>query len=120
MITEYKDLVLWGHIRELVKLIFSHDFLPPFEGQVKRAGISIGANVAEGVGAGAGYLKRHLMTAKGSAFEVEALFILYHDLWFPDFNNIYEGGLELLKNIIKGIDELRNLATENTIKKRMK
>ena len=119
MIGEYKDLILWGHIRELVKLIFSHDFLPPFEGQVKRAVISIGANIAEGVGAGAGYLRRHLMIAKGSAFEVEALLILYHDLCFPDFN-IYEASVELLKNIIKGIDELRNIDTQNTIRKRIK
>lgn len=120
MITEYKDLLLWGYIRKLIKLIFFYDFLPPFESQIKRAVVSIGTNVAEGIGSGGGYLRKYLMCAKGSAFEVEGLLILYHDLCFSNFNNIYEKSLGLLKNIVDGIEELRNMDVQNTISKRIK
>ena len=120
MIGEYKDLLLWGYIRKLIKLVFFYDFSPPFENQIKRAVVSIGANVAEGIGSGGGYLKKYLMCAKGSAFEVEGLLILYHDLGFSNFNSIYEESLSLLKDIINGIAELRTIDAQNTIRKRIK
>jgi len=75
----FRDLVVWQKALDLVELVYraSEDW-PPKEtygltGQVRRAAVSIVANIAEGHGrTGAKEFLHHLSIANGSLREVEA------------------------------------------------
>lgn len=85
----FKQLTVWQKARELVKDIyrvtasFPSDEKFGITNQIRRASVSICANIAEG--SGKGTLKdfnRFLDNALGSTFEVETFLILSSDLGF--------------------------------------
>src|SRR4029453_7573676 len=83
----FEDLWIWQQARELVRHIYqdfragkgSKDF--GFRDQVRRAGVSIMSNVAEGFERGSNAdFARYLDIAKGSCGEVRSLYHLAEDL----------------------------------------
>jgi four helix bundle protein len=88
---DYKSLIIWEKARELVKEIYliTEEF-PSSEKfsiteQMRRAVISVVANIAEGAGRGSNKdFNRFLDMANGSLFELEAILILAIDLKFYD------------------------------------
>ena len=84
---QFKDLKVWQKGRKLVKVIYKlTQRLPKDEqyglsSQMRRAAISIPANIAEGCGRnGDKELNRFLDIANGSAYELETLVTLCFDL----------------------------------------
>lgn len=82
----YKDLKIWMKGRELVKTIYQVTALFPesekysLTDQIRRAAVSILANIAEGSGRGSEKeLNRFLDIANGSLYELETLLILSND-----------------------------------------
>ena len=86
-INSYRDLVAWQRARELVREVYlMTEYFPDEEkyglrSQLRRSGISVASNIAEGYGRGSGpdYL-RFLRIARGSLFEIETQLILSSDL----------------------------------------
>ncbi|WP_347839153.1 four helix bundle protein [uncultured Draconibacterium sp.] len=86
---QFKELKVWQKGRVLVKEIykathtFPQDELFGITSQMRRAAVSIPANIAEGCGRNSDKeLSRFLDIANGSAFELETLVILSLDLEF--------------------------------------
>ncbi len=84
---DFKSLKAWGKAHELTLRIynatksFPKDELFGLTSQLRRAGASIPANIAEGCGRnGDAELARFLSIAAGSASEVEYHLLLAHDL----------------------------------------
>ena len=82
----YRDLVVWQKSRLLVSAVYRATREWPAEerflltNQVRRAAVSIPANIAEGQGRlGKSELKHHLSIAHGSLCELEALLQLAED-----------------------------------------
>lgn len=86
---DYRKLKVWQKARELTNLAYraTEDF-PAAEryglaSQIRRAGVSIMANIAEGCGRNrAGELLRFLSIASGSATELQSHFIIAVDQGF--------------------------------------
>ena len=90
---DYKKLGVWNKAHQLTLEIYTATANFPkdeqfgLSSQLKRAGASIPANIAEGSGRGSdAELARFLRIAMGSAYEVEYHILLAHDLNFltPD------------------------------------
>ena len=103
--SKYKDLEVWKKALTLVKEIYKITKLFPKEelfsltSQLRRATISIPANIAEGAGRGSDKdFSRFLRIALGSLFEVETYIILSRELNYLNENN-YE-------NLLKAVDEI--------------
>lgn len=86
---DFKELKVWHKAYELALAIYENSRAFPREeiygltGQLRRAAISIGANIAEGCGRRSdGELVRFLQIARGSASEVEHHLMLARDLKF--------------------------------------
>ena len=110
----FRELLIWKKSRTLVKEIYLlSDQFPENErfgmiSQIKRAAISISANISEGAGRGTDKdFSRFLDMSEGSANEVLNLLFLAYDL-----NFIKEEDLNLkvenLEEIIKMINGFRN------------
>ena len=87
----FKDLIAWQKSRAFVKDIYDSTGSFPKEeiygitSQIRRAGVSIPTNIAEGAGRRTNpQFLNFLDFALGSAIEVENLLILSHDLNFID------------------------------------
>ena len=85
----FKELKVWQKARKLVKEIylilksFPEDEKYGIVSQIKRASVSIPANIAEGTGRNTDKdFSRFLDIATGSSFELETLIILSLDLEF--------------------------------------
>ena len=84
---DFRDLKVWqkshGAIREIyrVSVDFPRDEIYGLTAQLRRAAVSVGANIAEGCGRGSDSdFARFLQMAMGSASEVEYLLLLARDL----------------------------------------
>lgn len=94
----YKELEIWKKSKDIVIDIYkvTSDFpkseLYGLTSQIRRAGISISANIAEGNGKNSdAELARFINISIGSSSEVEALLIIANELEFisnDDFNQI--------------------------------
>ncbi|HEX5502577.1 MAG TPA: four helix bundle protein, partial [Thermomicrobiales bacterium] len=87
----YQDLIVWRKAMALVLDIYRvskrwpADEVYGLTGQVRRAAVSIPANVAEGQGrTGSKEFLHHLSIANGSLYEVETHLILARDLSYLD------------------------------------
>lgn len=88
---DFRDLRVWdkAHLLALEAYRSTNSF-PKQEmfgltSQIRRAAVSIAANIAEGCGKrGNGEFQRFLNMATGSASELEHHFLLAHDLHFLD------------------------------------
>lgn len=85
----FRDLVVWQRARELAILLyrltreFPREELYGLTSQLRRAGVSIVSNIAEGSGRGtrADY-RSFLRVARGSALEAQAQLMIARDLGF--------------------------------------
>jgi four helix bundle protein len=84
---DFRDIKAWHKAHALVLRIYEASAGLPVEerygltSQMRRAAVSISANIAEGTGRdGDADLRRFLLIATGSASEVEYLVLLAHDL----------------------------------------
>jgi four helix bundle protein len=85
----FKELKVWQYARSLVKEIYTATFSFPKDEmyaltqQIRRATVSIAANIAEGCGRGTNAQLAHFLDiSQGSAYEVETLLILSADLGY--------------------------------------
>ena len=105
----FKELKVWQKARRLVKEIylilksFPEDEKYGIVSQIKRASVSIPANIAEGTGRNTNNdFSRFLDIATGSSFELETLIILSLDLEFlkeSDYNRLITELQEIQKMI---------------------
>ncbi len=100
----YKEMKIWQKARKLVKVVYQISKKLPKEelygltSQIRRAVISVPANIAEGAGRGTDRDFCHFLDiARGSLFELDTLLILSSDLEYvseeelsPAFENINE------------------------------
>jgi four helix bundle protein len=84
---DFKDLKVWQKSHQLVLSVyktttgFPREEIYGLTSQMRRAGVSIPANIAEGCGRGGDVeLARFLQISMGSASELEYLLLLAHDL----------------------------------------
>jgi|SRR6185503_588728 len=117
MIQSHKDLIVWQKSIKLVSLIyqctksFPKDELYGLVSQIRRAAVSIPANIAEGRNRGTRKDYAHfLQMAYGSANELETLLIIARDLGYTQqLNKEIENLLvEVLKMLRVMLDKLRS------------
>jgi len=92
-VKDFKELKVWHKAYELSLALYEASRVFPREeiygltSQLRRAAVSIGANIAEGCGRRSdGELVRFLQIARGSASEVEHHLLLARDLKFLPVN----------------------------------
>ena len=103
----YRDLLVWKKSHNIaldlykVSQSFPREELYGMTSQIRRAAISIGANLAEGCGRQtSGELARFVRIAMGSASELDYHLLVSHDLGFindGDFGRITAGLTEVRK-----------------------
>ena len=88
---DFRDLKVWEKGRSLALAVyqttakFPREELYGLTSQMRRAAVSVPANIAEGCGrAGGPDFARHLQIAAGSASELECLAVLARDLSLLD------------------------------------
>jgi four helix bundle protein len=91
----FRELVVWQRARELASVLdrltqkFPREEVYGLIGQLRRAGISIASNIAEGSGRGTRTDYRNfLRMARGSALEVQTQLVIARDLGFGDASEI--------------------------------
>jgi four helix bundle protein len=112
---DFRDLRVWEKAHRLtlelykVTALFPRHELYGLTSQIRRAGASIGANIAEGCGKrGNSEFQRYLQIASGSASELDYHLLLSHDLNFlPD---------EDYRSIARELSELRRMLTSLLLK----
>ncbi len=107
---DFKDLKVWQKAHELAVAIYSASRTFPREeiygltSQLRRAAVSIGANIAEGCGRRSdGEFVRFLQIARGSSAEVE-----YHLLLSRDLKFMSESGFQ---NLQRKLAEVQRMLT---------
>lgn len=90
----FRNYEVWQNAKELVKLLYKHTIIFPetekfgLVNQIRRAAVSIPANIAEGAGRRTEKdFRNFLYVSLGSAFELETLIELSYDLGFIDKDN---------------------------------
>ena len=115
MITTYKDLEAYKKSYKLVKEVykitngFPHEELYGITSQLRRAAVSIPANIAEGYMRGTKEYVQFLKIALGSCAEGETLLSLCRDLGYctsEDFNRINDLNLESMKLLTTYINKI--------------
>ena len=91
MVESYRDLKVWQRAIEMTLAIyrvtggFPKEELFGLTGQIRRAGVSVASNIAEGYGRGSkGEYKQFLAMARGSNFEVQTQLFLAAQLAYGD------------------------------------
>lgn len=117
---DFRKLVVWQRAHQLALSIYAISANFPVEekygltGQLRRAALSIPANIAEGCGRETnGELRRFLFISRGSASEVEYFLLAAHDLGFLEtdaYRQLYTD-LEHLKRMLAGL--IKKLTTDN-------
>ena len=111
---QFKELKVWQKGRALVKEVYQATSSYPKEelfgitSQMRRAAVSIPANIAEGTGRNSNAdFCRFLDIANGSAFELETLVILSLDLEFMNQSEFekFDAWLNELQKMIFGLKE---------------
>lgn len=97
MVQSFRDLDVWQMARKLAGLLyrltqkFPHEEAYGLTGQLRRAGVSIASNIAEGSGRGTrGDYCNFLRMARGSALEVQTQLIIARDIGLGDPAQIAE------------------------------
>ena len=113
---DFKDLRVWQKAYELTLNVYKTSGTFPKEemygltSQLRRATISIGANIAEGCGRRSDpEMRRFLQIARGSANEVECHLLLARDLRFlppDDFKNLEQMVLEIQRMLASLVQRL--------------
>jgi four helix bundle protein len=109
----YKELAVWQKARDLVKAVYQSTAAFPREelygltSQIRRAAVSIPANIAEGYARNSRkeYVQ-FVSISYGSASELETLIILAQDLGYLKFE-LYEGLMSDLKTVLRMLNKLR-------------
>ncbi|MCD6456262.1 MAG: four helix bundle protein [Methanophagales archaeon] len=115
MINSYQDLEVWKKAMELVTDIYKVSQTFPKEelygmtNQLRRASVSVPANIAEGWGRGTtnGYIQ-FLRIARGSLLEVETLTTVSHSLGYVNAQDLQEQISQKIVEISKMINALIN------------
>ena len=115
MINSYQDLEVWKKAMELVTDIYKVSQTFPKEelygmtNQLRRASVSVPANIAEGWGRGTtnGYIQ-FLRIARGSLLEVETLTTISHNLGYVNAQDLQEQISQKIVEISKMINALIN------------
>lgn len=97
MAKPFRDLLVWQRAMQLAKLLYRVTGQFPREealgltAQLRRAGVSIASNIAEGSGRGTGNdYRSFLRMARGSALEVQTQLLLARDLGMGNSDHIAE------------------------------
>jgi len=116
----YRDLLAWQKSMLVVGAVYTTSQKWPREelvgltSQIRRAAVSVPANIAEGQGrTGKREFAHHLSIAKGSLHELETLILIASDLRYLDLavrNTLLEQTAEVAR-LIGGL--LRSLRTNN-------
>lgn len=119
---DFRELKVWGKSHHLtlsiykITVIFPREELYGLTSQIRRASVSIPANIAEGCGRnGVAELARFLHIAMGSASELEYHLLLAHDLNFiaeSDYESLIQSVIEVKKMLAAFIQKLK-LKNEN-------
>jgi len=115
MINSYQDLEVWkkamGLVTDIYKITqtFPKEELYGLTNQLRRASVSVPANIAEGWGRGTtkGYIQ-FLRIARGSLLEVETLMTISHNLGYVNAQDLQEQILQKIIEISKMINALIN------------
>ncbi len=117
---DFKELRVWAKAHELTLVIYQKTRGFPKEemygltSQLRRAAVSVGANIAEGCGRRSdGEMKRFLQIARGSANEVEYHLLLAKDLRFlptDEFNDLEVKVLEIQRMLASFVQRLTSTA----------
>jgi four helix bundle protein len=117
----YKEIKIWQHSRRLVKVIylltkeFPKEEIYGLTSQIRRAVVSIPANIAEGAGRGTDKDFSHFLDiARGSLFELETLIILSSDLEFISEPRIIEV-LENTSEILRMLNSFQNKLLKSNV-----
>lgn len=115
---DFRDLKLWEKAHQLTLTVyqvsgdFPKDEVYGLTSQLRRACVSIGANLAEGCGRGSDLdFARFLQIAMGSASETEYHLLLVHDLGFlsnESYEDLNEKIQEIKRMLVSLITKLRS------------
>jgi len=117
---DFRTLTVWEKAHRLalstyqLTRTFPKEELYGISAQVRRASVSVAANIAEGCGrTGNGEFQRFLSVAMGSAREVEYLLLLCHDLGLiatESYKDVNGQGVEvqrMLGSLIRKVEAAR-------------
>jgi four helix bundle protein len=109
---DFRNLHVWDRTHRLTLNIyaltarFPREELYGLTSQIRRCGVSIGANIAEGCGkTGNGEFQRYLQIACGSASELEYELLLARDLGYltdPDYQTV-SGELSQIRKMLSSL-----------------
>ena len=118
---DFRDLKLWDKAHHLTLKVYkvSRDFprdeLYGLTSQIRRASVSIGANLAEGCGRGSDLdFARFLQIAMGSASETEYHLLLAYDLGFltdERYQDLNQNIQEIKHMLVSLITKLRSTSS---------
>jgi len=125
---DFKELKVWQKAHDLTTSVYSatcafpRDEIYGLTSQLRRAAVSISANIAEGCGRRSdGEFVRFLQIARGSASEVEYHLLLSRDLKFMDeseFQNLQRKLLEVQRMLTSLVSAIEHEGTKPPAKAR--
>ena len=114
---DFRQLKVWAKSHALVMVVYAttqrlpKDEIYGLTSQIRRAAVSIPANIAEGCGKeGDIEFRRYLLIAMGSASELEYLLMLAHDLKYledANYQSLHESVIEIRRMLNSFIMKLK-------------